>query len=169
MIITIIIKIMITEQVYLTTCSVDLYLSAVSMQRAPVLASAVQHAVPHCTVLSDHQHILAWDTGCDLLTSDPCFDVCQHRLAHWLAVAFADWCLVRSGLHQNCLLVAQRPSNMRVYLRDRSAQTILRAATLRQKLQTKLSIPPSHSILTPGQPVPITPGAWQGSHWSANF
>ena len=30
-----------------------------------------------------------------------------------------------------CLLVAQRPTNMRVYLRDGSAQTILRAATLR--------------------------------------
>ena len=58
---------------------------------------------------------------------------------------------------------------MRVYLRDASAQTIKRAATLRQKLQTKLSISPSHSILTPGQPVPaVTSGAWQGSHWSAN-
>ena len=30
-----------------------------------------------------------------------------------------------------CLLVAYRPSNMRVYLGDGSAQTILRAATLR--------------------------------------
>ena len=30
-----------------------------------------------------------------------------------------------------CLLVAYRPSNMRVYLRDGSAQTILRAATRR--------------------------------------
>ena len=30
-----------------------------------------------------------------------------------------------------CLFVAYRPSNMRVYLRDGSAQTILRAATLR--------------------------------------
>ena len=40
-------------------------------------------------------------------------------------------------------------------------------ATLRQKLQINLSIPPSHSILTPGQPTttdPLTPGAWQGSH-----
>ena len=54
-----------------------------------------------------------------------------------------------------CWLVAYRPSNMRVYLRDRSAQTILRAATLRQKLQIQLSISPSHSILTPGRPVPV--------------
>ena len=54
-----------------------------------------------------------------------------------------------------CLLVAYRPSNMRVYLRDGSAHTILRAATLRQKLQIKLSISPSHSILTPGRPVPV--------------
>ena len=30
-----------------------------------------------------------------------------------------------------CWLVALRPSNMRVYLRDGSVQTILRAATLR--------------------------------------
>ena len=28
------------------------------------------------------------------------------------------------------------------------------AATLRQKLQTKLSVSPSHTILTPGRPVP---------------
>ena len=42
-----------------------------------------------------------------------------------------------------------------MYLRDGSAQTILRAATLRQKLQIKLSTSPSHSILTPGRPVPV--------------
>ena len=53
-----------------------------------------------------------------------------------------------------CWLVAYRPSNMRVYLRDGSAQTILCAATLRYKLQIKLSISPSHSMLTTGQPVP---------------
>ena len=42
-----------------------------------------------------------------------------------------------------------------VYLRGvRDAQTVLSAATLRQKLQIKVSISPSHSILTPGQPVP---------------
>ena len=44
---------------------------------------------------------------------------------------------------------------MLVYLRDGSAQTILHAATLRQKLYIKLSILPSHSILTPGRPVPV--------------
>ena len=53
-----------------------------------------------------------------------------------------------------CLLVAWRPSNMLVYLRDGSAQTILRAATLRQKLQIQRSTSPSHGILTPGRPVP---------------
>ena len=41
-----------------------------------------------------------------------------------------------------------------MYLRDGSAQTSLRAATLRQKLQIKLSTSLSHSILTPGQPAP---------------
>ena len=42
------------------------------------------------------------------------------------------WCK-RDGKDEGlfCLLVAYRPSNMRVYLRDGSAQTILRAATLR--------------------------------------
>ena len=44
---------------------------------------------------------------------------------------------------------------MPVYLRDGFAQTILRAATLRQKLQIQLSIPPSHSTLTPYRPVPV--------------
>ena len=42
-------------------------------------------------------------------------------------------------------------SNMLVYLRDGSAQTSICAATLRWKLQIKLSISPSHSILTSGK------------------
>ena len=47
---------------------------------------------------------------------------------------------------------------MQVYLRDGPAQTILRAATLRKKLQIQLSISPSYSILILGQPVPaMTP------------
>ena len=41
-----------------------------------------------------------------------------------------------------------------VYLRDGFAKTILRAATLRYKLQIQFSTSPSHSIQTPGQPVP---------------
>ena len=53
-----------------------------------------------------------------------------------------------------CLLLAKRHSNMLVYLRNGSAQTIVPAATLTKKLQIKLSISPSHSILTLGQPVP---------------
>ena len=44
---------------------------------------------------------------------------------------------------------------MPVYLRDGSAQTSVRAATLRYKLQIQLSTSPSHSILTPGRPVPV--------------
>ena len=44
---------------------------------------------------------------------------------------------------------------MWVYLSDGSVQTSLRAATLTKKLQIKLSTSPSHSILTPGQPVPV--------------
>ena len=62
-------------------------------------------------------------------------------------------------------------TDLLVYLRDRSAQTIQCAPTLREKLLTKLSTSPRHSILTPGQPVIalILPGAWQGSQWSINF
>ena len=41
-----------------------------------------------------------------------------------------------------------------MYLRDGSAQAILRAAILRWKLQIELSTSPTHSILTPGRPVP---------------
>ena len=48
-----------------------------------------------------------------------------------------------------------------------------RAATLREKLQIKLYIPPSDSILTPGQPVLTqilqTLGGCQGSRCSTNF
>ena len=40
-------------------------------------------------------------------------------------------CATASEVEFVCLLVSYRPSNMRVYLRDGSAQTILRAATLR--------------------------------------
>ena len=42
-----------------------------------------------------------------------------------------------------------------MYLRDGSALTITRAATLRQKLQIKVAISPNRNILIPGQPVPV--------------
>ena len=48
----------------------------------------------------------------------------------------------------------KRLSNTLVYLRERPAQTIVRAATLRQNLQIKLATSPSHSILTLGRPIP---------------
>ena len=51
-------------------------------------------------------------------------------------------------------LVAYRPFNRLVNLRDGSAETVVCVATLRQKLQIKLALASSHSILTPGQPVP---------------
>ena len=63
---------------------------------------------------------------------------------------------------------------MLCYVMNGSAQTIVRAATLRQKLQIKVTfyLTKSQYIDTgPTSPSadPITPGAWQGSHWSANF
>ena len=42
-----------------------------------------------------------------------------------------------------------------MYFKDGSAKTNVRAATLKQKLQIKLSVLPSDSILTPDQPVPV--------------
>ena len=51
-------------------------------------------------------------------------------------------------------LVASRPSNLLVYLRDGSAQTMLHAVTLRQNLQIIFSVSLSHCILTTGKLVP---------------
>ena len=55
---------------------------------------------------------------------------------------------------------------MLLYLRDGSAQTVLRAATLTYKLQIQLSTSPSRSILTPGRPVPMLT---LQCHWSDNI
>ena len=43
------------------------------------------------------------------------------------------------------------PATGRVYLREGSASTMVRAATLRQKVHIKLAVSSAHSILTPGQ------------------
>ena len=40
-----------------------------------------------------------------------------------------------------------------MFVGDGSALRVVRAVTLRQKLQIKLAISPTRSILTPGQPV----------------
>ena len=59
----------------------------------------------------------------------------------WLGVGLGTG--IGSGLWFVCWLLAYRPSNVLVYLRDGSAQAIVRAATPRQKSQIKLSISPS--------------------------
>ena len=61
---------------------------------------------------------------------------------------------------------------MWVYLRDGSAQTILRAATETEVADQTFHLTQSQYTDTgPTSPNtdPIMPGAWQGSHWSANF
>ena len=62
---------------------------------------------------------------------------------------------------------------MRVYLRDGSAQTILCAATLEIEVAdpTFYLTQSQYTDTGPTSPStdPITPGAWQGSHWSAHF
>ena len=60
-----------------------------------------------------------------------------------------------------------------MYLRDGSAQTILRAATLEIEVADPTFYLTQSQYTDTGPTSPsadsITPGAWQGSHWSANF
>ena len=62
---------------------------------------------------------------------------------------------------------------MLVYLRDGSAQTVLRPATLRLEVadQTFSLTQSQYTDTGPTSPSadPITPGAWQSSHWSSDF
>ena len=63
---------------------------------------------------------------------------------------------------------------MLVYRRDGSSQTIVGgSATLRQKLLIKTFYLTQSQYADTGPASliadPITPGAWQGSHWSAHF
>ena len=69
-------------------------------------------------------------------------------------------------------LLLNVPFHTLLYFRDGSAQIILRAATLRRKLQIK-AFHLTQSQYTDTGPTspradPITPGTWQGSHWNAN-
>ena len=114
------------------------------------------------------QYTLCWDSGtCWKIPEQnvsmpefaqsqytPCWDsgTCRTPLAP-LHLNHSSDCLKKRGLV--CLLTGclMCPSNMLVHHWDRSPQKSLRAATLRQKLQIKLSTSPSHSILALGQPV----------------
>ena len=62
---------------------------------------------------------------------------------------------------------------MVVYLRDGSAQTILRAATLREVADPTSYLAQSQYTDTgptsPSWPYNARRLAWQGSHWSANL
>ena len=53
-----------------------------------------------------------------------------------------------------CLLVGCLTSQQQASVSQGRICSILRAATLTYKIQIKLSTSPSHSILTPGRPVP---------------
>ena len=90
--------------------------------------------------------------GC-FTSQQPAMGISRTDLVCWLLYVPA----TRDGYltDGSCLLVALRPSNRLVYLKDGSAQTIGRAATLRQKLQIQRFTSPSHSILTQGRPVPV--------------
>ena len=62
---------------------------------------------------------------------------------------------------------------MLVYLRDGSAQTILLAAATEIEVADQSFYFTQSQYANTGQTSPsadpITPCAWQGSHWSANF
>ena len=92
---------------------------------------------------------------------------------HILDTHFASCCDVKQPGKKNCLFVGCLTSfNMRVYLRDGSARTILRAAHWERSCnQTFCLIQSQHTDTGPTSPstVPIMPGVWQGSHWSAKF
>ena len=71
-------------------------------------------------------------------------------------VSFADPCLRRT-LRITCLLVGwlvNVPATCLCISGTDLHRQFLRAATLRWKLHVKLSTSPSHSLLTPGRPVP---------------
>ena len=72
-----------------------------------------------------------------------------------------------------CLLAAEHPSNMLVYLRGGSAHIIIHAVTMRSKFADQ-TFHLTHSRYTDTGPISpridtTSPGAWQGSHWSTNF
>ena len=72
-----------------------------------------------------------------------------------------------------CWLVVEHPSNMLVYLRDRSAHTIClfchtEMEVANQTLHLTQSEYPDPGPTSPSA-YPIVPGVCQGSHWSTNF
>ena len=99
---------------------------------------------------------LSWSTLCAL----------------WKGAPFSNSVFKFLGFVCSFNLLLNVPFHMLVYFSDRSAQAILRAATLRQKLHIK-AFHLTQSQYTDTGPTspradPVTPGTWQGSHWNAN-
>ena len=69
-----------------------------------------------------------------------------------------------------CALVAERPSNMSVYLRDGSAQCTCYYTEIEVADQTCYLTQPQYTDTGPtsSSADPMWPGACQGSHWSTN-
>ena len=76
---------------------------------------------------------------------------------------------IKNPKHPNAVVTllvgCLRLSNMLVYLRDRSAQTTEVAVQTFHLTQSQYT----NTRPTSPSTDPITSGAWQGSHWSANF
>ena len=68
-----------------------------------------------------------------------------------------------------CWLVAERPSNMLVYLRDGSAQCCHTEIEIADQTFYLTHSQCTDTMSTSPTVDPILPGAWQGSQWSANF
>ena len=96
-----------------------------------------------------------------------CFPVPGGSLLPWYVVLPSSawssaWSLPSPWLNCHC---AQRLVHLLSFVLQRSTYCSsyrwLHAAKLRLKMQIKHAISAIHSILKPGQPVPMTPGAWQ--------
>ena len=110
-------------------------------------ACASQERGEHVVQSRRQLGVVGWLVGC--LTSQQHACASQERGQH---VVQSRRQLGVVSLFVGCLTSQQHASvsQRRIY----SDNIIVRAATLRQKLKIKLSTSPSHSILTPGRPVP---------------
>ena len=86
-------------------------------------------------------------------------------------LSYRTWICVSQCLLQRCLLVALRPSNMLSQGRVCSGNYTCCHTEIEVADQTFHLTQSQYTDTGPTSPStdPITPGAWQGSRWSANF
>ena len=130
------------------------------------------NAYPRCKILFSSKFTIAMEKSTVLCTMLTCSK--SYKYAFFLTVVV----LYITGVHvvesvllggaMGVLAVSSWLLNVsatgKVYLRDGSAETIVRADTLKWKLQIELISSLSRSTLSPGRPVPSQ--TWQDSHQS---